>query len=31
MYDQVALLYSKNQHNILNQLYFNLKKILAIN
>ena len=26
MYDWVALLYSRNWHNIVNQLYFNLKK-----
>ena len=26
MYDWVTLLYSKNWYNIVNQLYFNLKK-----
>ena len=26
MYNRVALLYNRNQHNIVNQLYFNFKK-----
>ena len=27
MYDRVTLLYSRNWHNIVNQLYFNKKKV----
>ena len=26
MYNWITLLYSKNQHNVVNQVYFNLKK-----
>ena len=31
MYNWFTLLYSRNQHNIVNQLYFNLKKSQKVN